>query len=76
MVTDVLSRFILDASQLPTALPQDVPWRIAGRVDDLVLELLGSLPSRLLGPSERAGDLVCWLPGWSRRGSAPRGLGR
>lgn len=44
MLTDVLSRFILDASQLPAALPQDAPWRIAGRVDDLVLELLGSLP--------------------------------
>lgn len=44
MVTDVLSRFILDASQLPVALPKDAPWRIVGRVSDLVLELLGSLP--------------------------------
>src|SRR5215469_8513392 len=44
MVTDVLSRFILDASQLPVALPQDAPWRIVGQVGDLVLELLGSLP--------------------------------
>jgi NDP-sugar pyrophosphorylase family protein len=44
MVTDVLSRFILDASQLPAALPQDAPWRIVGRIGDLVLELLGSLP--------------------------------
>jgi len=41
---DVLSRFFRDASQLPGELSQDAPWRIIGRIGDLVLELLGSLP--------------------------------
>lgn len=44
MVADVLPRFILDPSQLPVALPRDAPWLVIGRIGDLVLELLGSLP--------------------------------
>src|SRR5215469_17083298 len=44
VVADVLSRFILDSGQLPVALPRDAPWRVIGRIGDLVLELLGSLP--------------------------------
>lgn len=44
MVADVLSRFILDSGQLPVALPRDAPWQVIGRIGDLVLELLGSLP--------------------------------
>ncbi|HUC24847.1 MAG TPA: hypothetical protein VMA73_19210 [Streptosporangiaceae bacterium] len=44
MAIDVLSRFFRDASQLPGELSQDAPWRIIGRIGDLVLELLGSLP--------------------------------
>jgi hypothetical protein len=39
-----LSRFIRDASHLPGDVPQEPPWRIVGRIADLVLEMLGSLP--------------------------------
>jgi hypothetical protein len=44
MATDVLSRSIRDASQLPGEVPRDAPWQIIGRIGELLLDLLGSLP--------------------------------
>ncbi len=47
-MTDVLSRFIRGADELPAGLPAglppDAPWQILGRIGDLVLGLLDSLP--------------------------------
>jgi carbonic anhydrase/acetyltransferase-like protein (isoleucine patch superfamily) len=43
-MTDVLSRFIRDAGELPAGLPPDAPWQILGRIGELVLGLLDSLP--------------------------------
>ncbi len=48
-MTDVLSRFIRGADELPAglppaSLPPDAPWQILGRIGDLVLGLLDSLP--------------------------------
>jgi len=43
-MADVLSRFIADAGALVPDLPQEAPWRVMGRVGDLVLAMLGSLP--------------------------------
>jgi UDP-N-acetylglucosamine diphosphorylase / glucose-1-phosphate thymidylyltransferase / UDP-N-acetylgalactosamine diphosphorylase / glucosamine-1-phosphate N-acetyltransferase / galactosamine-1-phosphate N-acetyltransferase len=43
-MADVLSRFTCDAGDFPAGLPRDAPWQIIGRVGDLVLGLLDSLP--------------------------------
>ncbi len=47
-MTDVLSRFISDADGLPPGLPWEAPWQISGRVGDLVLGLLDSLPTEFV----------------------------
>jgi len=44
VTADLLSRYFLDPGELPVALPRDAPWLVIGRIGDLVLDLIGSLP--------------------------------
>ena len=51
-MADVLSRFIRDAGELPAGLSQESPWQVIGRIGDLVLGLLDSLPPEFVRVSD------------------------
>ncbi len=51
-MADVLSRFIRDAGELQAGLPRDAPWQVIGRIGDLVLGLLDSLPPEFVRISD------------------------
>ncbi len=51
-MADVLSRFIAEPGELPTALPVDAPWQVIGWIGDLVRAMPGSLPPEFVRVSE------------------------
>src|SRR5215469_15106726 len=52
VMADVLSRFIRDVGDLPARLPREAPWEVIGRISDLVLGLLDSLPPEFMRISD------------------------
>ena len=51
-MADVLSRFIRDAGELQAGLPRDAPWQVIGRIGDLVVGLLDSMPPEFVRISD------------------------
>lgn len=52
VMADVLSWFIRDAGDLPARLPREAPWEVIGRISELVLGLLDSLPPEFMRISD------------------------